>query len=203
MDVQKVLDQASEHGIAAISAAVETLRQQGQQAEREADAAYQAYFSDVEEREGKVKRRLADLAQQEEEIKRKITAMQPGLVNATVSGDSDAFSRIQEDLTSLEAQRAAVATQMQFLSSAPLPGNLELYKAAEAQSEVYDKAIAQCRSELESIQEFVRDQVEAWDKLKDDLRYITFYTPALHHRDREFVDVDSHFKKHRPDDCQS
>lgn len=59
MDVQKVLNQASEHGIAAISAAIEALRQQGQQAEREADAAYQAYFSDAEEREGKVKRRLA------------------------------------------------------------------------------------------------------------------------------------------------
>lgn len=203
MDIQKLLDQASEHGIAAISAAVEELRQQGQQAEREEDAACQAYFADVEERETKVKQRLADLAQQEEEIKRKITAMQPGLVDATVSGDTGTFNRIQADLTDLETQRADVATQMQLLSSAALPGSLELYKAAEVMADARRKTIGQCKSDLESIQAFVYKQAEAWAELKRELGYISFYTPALNHRGREFTDVSAHFRDHRPTGGQS
>lgn len=203
MDIQKVLDQASEHGIAAISAAVEELKRQGQQAEREEDTACQAYFADVEEREAKVKQRLAGLAQQEEEIKRKITAMQSELVNATVSGDTDTFNRIQDALADLEAQRAAVATQVQLLSSAPLPGDLNLYKAAEVQREACKEKIEQCKAVLNSIDEFVREQAKAWDSLKRELGYISFYTPALNHRGREFTDVYTHFQNHRPADGQS
>ena len=198
MDIQKLLNQASEYGMAAISTAVEELKRQGQQAEREEDTACQAYFADVEEREAKVKQRLADLAQQEEEIKRKITAMQPGLVDATVSGDTGTFNRIQADLTNLEVQRATVATQMQLLSTAALPGNLELYKAAEVKAEARRKTIEQCKADLESIQDFVYDQVKAWDNLKRELGYISFYTPALNHRGREFTDVSTHFRDHRP-----
>lgn len=202
MDIQKLLEQAQEHGIDAIAAAVEELKRKGQQAEREEGTAYQAYFADVEQREVKVKQRLAGLVQQEEEIKRKITAMQPELVNATVSGDTDTFNWIQDALADLEAQRAAVATQVQLLSSVPLPGDLELYKAAEVQRGACAKAIEQCESALKSIDEFVREQTKAWGNLKRELGFIQFYTPALHHRGREFVDVDSHFKKHRPVDGQ-
>ena len=203
MDIQKLLEQAQEHGIDAITAAVEELKRKGQQAEQEEDTAYQAYFADVEQREAKVKQRLAGLAQQEEEIKRKITAMQPELVNATVSGDTDTFNRIQDALADLEAQRAAVATQVQLLSSALLPGDLELYKAAEVQHRACAKAIEQCESALKIIDEFVREQTKAWGSLKRELGFIQFYTPSLHHRGREFVDVDSHFKNHRPADGQS
>lgn len=196
MEIQKILDQANEQGIVAISAAVEKLKQRRQQSEREADAAYQAYFSDVEEREVKVKRRLDDLAQQEAGIKAKISTMQPGLVNATVSGDTDTFNRIQDELASLEAQRAAVATQMQLLSSAQLPGSLALYKATEAQYDALEETLKQLQSEFNRIRDFVREQAKAWDRLSDDLRYITFHIPGGVHTN--MVKVDEHFKSHRP-----
>lgn len=201
MDIEKLFERATENGIAAISAAVEELKRQGQQAEREADAAYKAYFADSEEKETKVKRRLADLSQQEDEIKRKIGAMQPGLVSATVAGDSEAFDRIQNDLAGLEAQRAAIVTQIQLLSDAPLPGSLELYQAAGAKCEALDKAAKQWRSDIERVRAFVREQAKAWERLNDMLGYTTFYTPGLCRRD--FVAVDTHFKTHRPIDGQS
>lgn len=196
MEIQEILDRANEHGIMAISAAVEELKQRGQQSEREADAAYQAYFSDAEEREAKVKRRLDDLAQQEAGIKAKISALQPELVDATVSGDTNAFNWIQDELADLEAQRAAVATQMQLLSSAQLPGSLELYKAAEAQCDAWDKTRTQCRSELEKIRDFAREQAKVWSRLVDDMRYTSFHTPGLCCRD--FTAVATHFRDHRP-----
>lgn len=196
MEIQEILDQANEHGIMAISAAVEELKQRGQQSEREADAAYRAYFSDVEAREAKVKRRLDDLAQQEAGIKAKISAMQSGLVDATVSGDTDAFNRLQNKLADLEAQRAAVATQMQLLSGAQLPGSLELYKTAEVKCDAWEKTITQWRSELEKIRDFAREQAKAWDRLVDDLHYIPFHTPGL--CGRNFTEVATHFRDHRP-----
>lgn len=143
-----------------------------------------------------MKRRLADLAQQEAEIKAKISAMQPGLVSATVAGDSAAFDRIQNDLADMEAQRAAVATQIQLLSGALLPGDLMLYKAAEAQCSASGEVSQRCQTELEDIKAFVREQAKAWDRLSDDLRYVTFYTSGA--ADADLVKVYEHFKNHRP-----
>lgn len=196
MEIQEILDQANEHGIMAISAAVEELKQRGQQSRQEAKAACQAYFTDVEEKDAKVKRRLAHLVQQEAEIKAKIRAMQPGLVSATVDGDSETFDRIQSDLASMEAQRAAVATQIQLLSGAPLPGDLKLYKTAEAQCGASGEVSQRCQTELEDIKAFVREQAKAWDRLSDDLRYVTFYTPGA--ADADLVKVYEHFKNHHP-----
>lgn len=196
MDIQEILNQAKAHGIEAVTAAAEELKQRGQQSRQEAKAARQAYFTDVEEKDAKMKRRIAHLAQQEAEIKAKISAMQPGLVNATVAGDSEAFDRIQNDLVGMEAQRAAVATQIQLLSGAPLPGDLKLYKAAETQCGDSDEVTQRCQTELEDIKAFVREQAKAWDRLSDDLRYVTFYTPGA--ADADLVKVYEHFKNHRP-----
>lgn len=196
MDIQKILNQAKAHGIEAVTAAVEELKRQGQQSRQEAKAACQAYFTDVEEKEAKVKRRLADLARREAEIKAEINAMQPGLVSATVAGDSETFERIQNALAGVEAQRAAVATQIQLLSGAPLPGDLKLYKAAEAQCDTSGEVSQRCMAELEDIKAFVREQTKAWDRLSDDLRYVTFYTPGA--ADADMVKVYEHFKNHRP-----
>lgn len=196
MDIQEILNQAKAHGIEAVTAAAEELKRQGQQSRQEAKAACRAYFADVEKKEAKVKRRLNDLAQQEAGIKAKISAMQPGLIDATVSGDTNAFNRLQDELADMEAQRAAVATQVQLLSSAQLPGNLELYKAAEAQCDASGEVSQRCQTELEDIKAFVREQAKAWDRLSDDLRYVTFYTPGA--ADADLVKVYEHFKSHRP-----
>lgn len=205
MDIHKTLEQASEYGIAAISKAVEELKRLGQQAEQEEAAACQAYFSDVEERAAKVKQRVDDLVRQEEEIKQRISAMQPGLVNATVSGDTETFNRIQADLAGLEAQRAAIATQTQLLSSATLSGDLALYKAANDKAEACVKTRNQCKSDLEEIKRYVSDQIKEWEKIGNDLRYISFYTHSLHRRGREFSDVAAHFQNPSPltgkEDC--
>lgn len=196
MDIQEILNQAKAHGIEAVTAAAEELKRQGQQSRQEAKAACRAYFADAEEKEAKVKRRLDNLAQQEAGIKAKISAMQPGLVDATVSGDTNAFNRLQDELADLEAQRAAVATQMQLLSSAKLPGNLDLYKAAEAQCDVSDEVSQRCQTELEKIKAFVREQAKVWDRLSDNLCYVTFYTPGA--ADADLVKVYEHFKNHHP-----
>lgn len=196
MNIQEILEQAKAYGIEAVTAAVEELKRKGQQSRQEAKTVCWAYFTDVEEKEAKVKRRLADLAQQETEIRAKISAMQPGLVSVTVAGDSEAFDRIQNDLAGMEAQRAAVATQIQLLSGAPLPGDLELYKTAETQCGVSGEVSHRCQTELEDIKAFVREQAKAWGRLSDDLRYVTFYTPGA--ADADLVKVYEHFKNHRP-----
>ncbi len=196
MDIQEILNQAKTYGIEAITAAVDELKRRDQQSRQEVKSACQAYFTDVEEKEAKVKQRIADLARQEAEFKAKISAMQPGLVSATVAGDSETFERIQNALAGVEAQRAAVATQIQLLSGAPLPGDLKLYKAAEAQCGVSGEASQRYQTELEDIKAFVREQAKAWDRLSDDLRYVTFYTSGV--ADADLVKVYEHFKNHRP-----
>lgn len=193
MDIQKVFEQAKEHGPDAIKAVVEELKQQEAQAFREEAAACKAYFADVEERETKVKQRFADLSQQEAEIRRKITTMQPSLVTATVSGDTDTFNRIQAELADLEAQKAVVTTQAHLLSSAKLQGNAELYKAAEGKQDVRIEKMKRLQSDLKKVKAFVSEHMEAWAKIKTELGYIDFSTGLS----TEVIKVWKHFENPR------
>lgn len=197
MEIQKILDQAHQHGIAAISAALDEMRSQKKQYWQEGTTACQAYMDDAKEREAKVKQRLDDLARQETGIKAKISAMQPGLVDTTVSGDTKAFNRLQDELANLEAQRAAIATQIQLLSSAQVPGDPKLYKAAEAKCESGEQAIAQMLPEFKCIKSFVREQAEAWRKLDEELLSDYFYVSVPSIRS-DLLEVYEHFKNHLP-----
>lgn len=191
MDIQEIMDRAKECGVDAITAAVEDVRRRDREAWDAAEAAYKAYFADVEQKEAKVKRRIAELTQRRESIKAKIAAIQPGLVTATVSGDTEAFDRMQNDLADLEAQKAAMTTQIEILSGAPLPGDAELYRAAVAKFERKREVAQQFREETEAIRDFAREQAKAWEGIKDDLFYATPYCPRVGIEEK---DLERHFQ---------
>lgn len=193
MNIQEIIDRAKAHGIDAITAAVEEARRRDREAWESAEAAYKAYFADVEQREAKIKQRITDLTGQEDGIKAKIAAMQPGLVNATVSGDTEAFDRIQGNLADLEAKKAAIATQIELLSGATLPGNQELYRAAAAKFEAKHEAAQRFMEEIEVIRDFAREQAEAWKEIEDKLFYASPYYPVHAKGEDEEKKLERHF----------
>lgn len=193
LDLEKLFTQAEDAGVTAITEAIKLVKQHHSKAVQEAQAACKAYFDEVEQREAKVKQRVADLTKQENDIKAKIAAMQPGLVDATVSGDTDAFDRMQDALADLEARRTAVAAQIQMLSEAAIPGNPDLYRAAIAKIEAMSKNNEQCENEIVAIRGFADRQSESWERIYDDLRYTRFSTSGAA-LPKEQIELEKHFR---------
>lgn len=132
MNIQEILKKAKEHGAEAVRSALEELRQENQTITAEARAAYDAYFADVRQREAKIRQKVEALGQERDTLSEKILAMRPSLVAATVEGNTDMVSRIQSDMADIEAQKAALTTQIELLSEAQVPGSAELFQAADS-----------------------------------------------------------------------
>ena len=128
MNIQEILKKAKERGAEAVRSALEELRQENQAITAEARAAYDAYFTDVRQREAKIRQKVEALGQERDTLSEKILAMRPALVAATVEGNTDMVSRIQSDMADIEAQKAALTTQIELLSEAQVPGSAELFQ---------------------------------------------------------------------------
>ena len=138
MDLQTILTAAKENGASAVIKAFDDLKQHNRDLARDLQVACDAYFADVERRQARVEQRVAELTRQREDIGGKIQAMRPGLVDATVSGDAEVFNRIQGALADLETEKATIATQLELLTSAAIPGDKALFAACEEKRAALD-----------------------------------------------------------------
>lgn len=130
------------------------------------DAAVSAYFPAVDERKRKVEERKADLKKKQDGIAMKIESMKPALVRATVAGDDDALAEIQRTMTELEAQRAAVGTQIEMLSG-PLPSCDDAYNAIQTARQEEEIIREQVVADMKLICEFCRDKAQPWVELAE------------------------------------
>ncbi len=170
MDIGKISAEIENHGPELVLSAIAELEQWQEKVRQEAIAAYDDYFNDVRQREYKAEQRITDLTKQESDIKAKIAAMQPGLVDATISGDAGAFDRRRDAMADLEARRAAIAYQLQLLSDAAVPGDRVLFEKAEAKYRAFGTAVSQYQENFSAIWEFACQQKEIWSKICDDSR---------------------------------
>ena len=175
MNIQEILKKAKEHGAEAVRSVLEELRQENQAITAEARAAYDAYFADVRQRKAKIRQRAEALGQERDTLSEKILAMRPALVAATVEGNTDMVSRIQSDMADIEAQKAALTTQIELLSDAKVPGSKELFQAADSRLEELRAANERYRAAVGTIHDFAREQLELWERIEDDAAPYTKY----------------------------
>ena len=168
MNIQEILKKAKEHGAEAVRSVLEELRQENQAITAEARAAYDAYFADVRQREAKIRQKVEALGQERDTLSEKILAMRPSLVAATVEGNTDMVSRIQSDMADIEAQKAALTTQIELLSDAKVPGSKELFQAADSKLKELRVANERYRAAVKAINNFAGEQLELWERIEDD-----------------------------------
>lgn len=176
MNIQEILKKAKEHGAEAVRSALEELRQENQTITAEARAAYDAYFADVRQREAKIRQKVEALGQERDTLSEKILAMRPSLVAATVEGNTDMVSRIQSDMADIEAQKAALTTQIELLSEAQVPGSAELFQAADSKLKELRAANERYRAAVGAIHDFAGEQLELWERIEDDTASMTKYS---------------------------
>ena len=176
MNIQEILNTAKEHGAEAVRDAFVELRQENQKITAEAQAAYNAYFADVRQREARIRQRGEALGQERGILSEKILAMRPALVAATVEGDTDMVNRIQSDMADIEAQKATLTTQIELLSEAQVPGSKELFQAADSKLKELRAANERYRAAVGAIHDFAREQLELWERIEDDTAPSTKYS---------------------------
>lgn len=176
MNIQEILNTAKEHGAEAVRAAFAELRQENQVITAEAQAAYEAYFADVRQRETRIRQRIEVLGQDRDALSEEIRAMRSALVAATVEGDTGTVSRIQGDMADIEAQKAALAVQIELLSDAKAPGSKELFQAADSKLEGLRAANERYRAAVRAIHDFAGEQLELWERIEDDTAPMAKYS---------------------------
>lgn len=176
MNIQEILKKAKKDGAEAVRSALEELRQENQAITAEARAAYDAYFADVRQREARIRQRVEALGQERDVLSEKIRTMRPALVAATVEGNTDMVSRIQSDMADIEAQKAALTTQIELLSDAKVPGSKELFQVADSKLEELRAANERYRDAVGAIHDFAREQLELWERIEDDAAPSTKYS---------------------------
>lgn len=109
----------------------ERRKEQSREFGRKAGAAYRAYFDDVDQKKTTVAERVAALQQQIEGIDARIAEHQKKLMRATIAANKEQLDRIQADMANSESEKAAIRTQIGMLKAEPIPGDIELYEAAQ------------------------------------------------------------------------
>ncbi len=168
---QKAIDAVAEHGADAIAAILSKLKEERQAAAVETQKAVDAYFADVAKRETALKEKVNELNGQKEALASKIKSMEPMLVNATISGDSEALTKVQGVIADIEAQKAAVAAQIELLCNACVPGSKELLDAVEAKEKTLGEVCAVEFTIQQQIKAIAEHEHNVWGKILHDLLY--------------------------------
>ena len=123
------------------------------------------YFSDRKEKEKAIAARIEELKDQQEELEAKVEDYGPRLAAATISGNSAALGVIQQELTSLEAQKAAIAAQIGLLSGVAVAGDEALFNRADEQARALDQFWQETSADLSALASFADEQANLWSQV--------------------------------------
>lgn len=82
-----------------------------------------AYFDDVAQRKRRIADRVNDLRKQREDLENRIAAYGPRLASVTISGDTETMNTIRRELADMEANKAALSSQIELLGSVTVHGD--------------------------------------------------------------------------------
>mgnify|MGYP001432599765 CR=1 FL=1 len=126
-----------------------------------------AYFDDRKARQQAISDRIETLKGQLEKLQETVADVGPRLAAATISGDSVTLETIQEQLTNLEARKAATAAQVELLSRVSVAGDEKLFAEADGKARALDVFLLEAKSDLSALAAFAVEQAELWRQVSD------------------------------------
>lgn len=186
MDIQKIAKASLKCG-EDVRQEIESLKRKSDAVAAEAAAACDAYFADVRQREQNAAARVENLRSKMDDTEKQIMDLQPKFVEATVTDDSEAFDRIQNRITALEAQKSALHRQIELLTSSTVPGNGKLYAEAIAKKERMEKTDRETNAALDQLYKLADEQKDMWKEIR---------SGAFQHKrySRDFQEMEDHYK---------
>lgn len=121
-----------------------------------------AYFDDVAQRKRRIADRVNDLREQREDLETEIAAYGPRLADVTISGDTEAMNTIQRELADMEANKAALSSQIELLGSVTVHGDEAIYHHADELAEAMEREYSGIAADLQELVAFANKQIELW-----------------------------------------
>ena len=129
--------------------------------------AVNSYFSDKRAKAEAIADRIEELEEQKAEMEAKVDGYGPRLAEATISGNSAALGIIQQELTSLESQKAAIAAQIGLLSGVSVTGDKALFNEADEKARALDRFWTETLADLSALSAFANSQITLWSQVAD------------------------------------
>jgi chaperonin cofactor prefoldin len=130
MNFEQVLERFKTEDPTYILDALDQLSKNCSVAASAAQVAKRAYYADVAEKEEKIKVRITALIKQRDELQSKIGTLKKSLVSATISGDVKKLEDIKANMRALEVDKAQVADEISLLESTHVHGDEALFNKA-------------------------------------------------------------------------
>lgn len=148
--------------------------------------AINAYFADKKAKEAAIASRIEIMKDQKTELEARVADYGPQLAAATISGNAVALESIQAELTSLEAQKAAISAQINLLSGVSVAGDEALFREADEKAQALDAFWADTQQNLTELSSFANNQITLWRKVAD----FTTFGADIAPRKSIFLDVE-------------
>lgn len=162
---ERQMDQFKENGGAAALKLRDRLASSLQGRITETTQAVNAYFADLKKRKQTIAERIEELKGKLGELDGKVSSYGPRLADATISGNSAALGIIQAELTNLEAQKGAIASQIGLLSGVSVSGDEALFAEADGKAKELDRFWTEIQGDLSELSSFANEQAELWLKV--------------------------------------
>ena len=120
------------------------------------------YFDDVAQRKRRIADRVNDLRAQREDLETEIAAYGPRLADVTISGDTEAMNTIQRELADMEANKAALSSQIELLGGVAVHGDEGLFHRADELAEAMEREYGAIMADLQELVSFANKQIELW-----------------------------------------
>lgn len=130
MNINEILTQAKINGVDGVQTAIDDLGKIVSAHKTAVNTAIDAYYASMAKSEDVIKQRLGALEAQQRRIDSDIAATGSALAQAAVSADNTQLERIQTRLSDLEAQKGALAIQIERLNVSQFPRDTKLFQDA-------------------------------------------------------------------------
>ena len=125
------------------------------------------YFDDVAKRKRRIADRVNHLQEQRKELENKIASYGPRLAAATISGDSGEMDAIQRELADMEADKAALSSQIELLGGVSVCGDESIFHYADELAKTTETAHSEIMADFRELMGFAQKQRELWASVED------------------------------------
>ena len=164
---------AAQNAVDVFQAEIDDLRRENEILLKSAREACAAYMEDADHRAEKVSEQIAVLKSQAAVVSKNLELAQEEVTSAAIAEKTDDFTAAQAKCVKLENERKTIQLKIEALETR-IPRNAKAYARAIAADDELREFRTEFNVRSNEIQEAVRTYIKRLDKIKDELRYMSF-----------------------------
>lgn len=173
MTTREKVTAAAQNAVDVFQAEIDDLQRENEILLKSAREACAAYMEDADHRAEKVSEQIAALKSQAAVVSKNLELAQEEVTSAAIAEKTDDFTAAQAKCVKLENERKTIQLKIEALETR-IPRNAEAYAKAIAADDELREFRTEFNVRSNELQDVVREYIKRLEKLKDELRYMSF-----------------------------